>query len=159
MNDNIVTRRRQIFNEIQFENGRSHGSEDISVLNNQTSDLHGVNGNEYESSLSYSQSETNSSEADMVEAAGDDVPENIVILTDENGNQVKFEFLDLITYRKKEFVVLFPTEEESDQVVILQVESIGANEETYISVDNEYTLNAVFSLFREKHKHEFDFRD
>ena len=58
--------------------------------------------------------------------------DNIVSLNDENGNEVKFEFLDLV--------------EESD-------------EESYVSVDDEDTLMKVFNIFKEKFKDEFDFVD
>lgn len=32
--------------------------------------------------------------------------DNIITLNDENGNEVEFEFLDLIPYRQNEYVVL-----------------------------------------------------
>ena len=34
--------------------------------------------------------------------------DNTIKLTDANGNDVHFEFLDLIEYEKEEFVVLLP---------------------------------------------------
>ncbi len=34
--------------------------------------------------------------------------DNIITLNDENGNEVEFEFLDLIPYRQNEYVVLLP---------------------------------------------------
>ena len=64
---------------------------------------------------------------------------NIVILNDNNGNEVEFEFLDLIPYRGKEYVVLLPVSDEADEVVILQREE-DDDTESYISVDNELTL-------------------
>lgn len=36
--------------------------------------------------------------------------DNIITLNDENGNEVEFEFLDLIPYRQNEYVVLLPIE-------------------------------------------------
>ena len=41
--------------------------------------------------------------------------DNIIILNDEEGNEVKFEFLDLIELDGEEFVVLLPTEDEGRQ--------------------------------------------
>ena len=54
-----------------------------------------------------------------VNNAGEEL-DNIIILNDEEGNEVKFEFLDLIELDGEEFVVLLPTEEEEDseEVVI-----------------------------------------
>ena len=58
--------------------------------------------------------------------------DNIVILNDEDGNEVKFEFLDLIDLD---------------------------DEESYVSVEDEETLNKVFEIFKEKFKDDFDFVD
>lgn len=88
--------------------------------------------------------------------------ENIIILNDEDGNEVRFEFLDLIDYENEEYVVLLPTDEDdNDEVVILKVEDVEGNPEmeTYVSVDDEDTLNTVFEIFKEKFKDEFNFID
>lgn len=90
---------------------------------------------------------------------GSENNDNLIILNDEEGNEVEFEFLDLITYRGKEYVVLLPEDEDADQVVILQVEEIDAENERYIGVENEFTLSAVFELFKERHKDDFNFVD
>lgn len=83
--------------------------------------------------------------------------ENIVVLTDEHGNEIQFEFLDLISYRQKEYVVLLPVDNFDDQVVILQIEEANEEIENYISVDNKYVLETVFSLFKERNKDYFTF--
>ncbi len=89
--------------------------------------------------------------------------DNIIILNDENGNEVKFEFLDLMEYEGEEYIILLPTEEneDNDEVVILKVEDVedDPDMETYVSVDDENTLNAVFEMFKEKFKDEFNFID
>ena len=78
--------------------------------------------------------------------------ENIIVLNDEDGNKIEFEFLDLISYRQKEYVVLLPLKDFDDQVVILQVEAADEETENYISVENEFVLNTVFALFKERNK-------
>ena len=89
--------------------------------------------------------------------------DNIIILNDENGNEVKFEFLDLMEYEGEEYIILLPTEEgeDNDEVVILKVEDVedDPDMETYVSIDDEDTLNAVFEMFKEKFKYEFNFID
>lgn len=90
--------------------------------------------------------------------------DNIVVLNDENGEEVRFEFLDLIEYEGEEYVVLLPAEEdendEAGEVVILKVEDTEDEEEdSYVSVDDEATLNAVFAIFKDKFKDEFNFVD
>lgn len=92
--------------------------------------------------------------------------DNIVILNDEDGNEVKFEFLDLVELDNEEYVVLLPVteegEEEEGEVVILKVEDTddeNSDEESYVSIDDEEVLNKVFEIFKEKFKDDFDFVD
>lgn len=88
--------------------------------------------------------------------------DNTVILNDENGNEVLFEFLDLIEYNREEYIILLPKDESDDagEVVILKVDKTDSeDEEAYSSVDDEETLQAVFNIFREKFKDEFNFED
>lgn len=88
-----------------------------------------------------------------------ELEDNIIVLTDDEGKETEFEFVDLIEMDDKEYVILLPIEEEeSGEVVILKVETEG-EEETYVSVDNEEEGNKVFELFKEKYKDEFEFED
>ena len=75
---------------------------------------------------------------------------------------MQFELLDLVEYRGKEYVILLPTEEnfeDSGEVVILEVIDTDGGKESYISVDDEEDLQAVFNIFKEKFISEFDFID
>lgn len=90
--------------------------------------------------------------------------DNVVVLNDEDGNEVKFEFLDLVELDDEEYVVLLPITEEGEEdegeVVILKVEdSEDDEEESYVSVDDEDVLNRVFDIFKERFKDDFDFVD
>ncbi len=98
---------------------------------------------------------------DMNNVPENEEMDNIIVLNDEEGNEVEFEFLDLIEYDGEEYVVLLPVEEAEDagEVVILQVEDIDSEEESYISVEDEETLNKVFEIFKDKFKDEFNFVD
>ena len=87
--------------------------------------------------------------------------DNIITLTGENGEEVNFEFVDLIEYESREFVVLLPVEEDEEeegQVVILEVEPVeGSDEECYVSVDDEDLLMKIFEIFKERFADEFNF--
>lgn len=85
--------------------------------------------------------------------------DNIIVLNDEDGNEVEFEFLDVVELDEKEYVILLPVEEiEKGEVVIFRVE--GSDEdETYIGLDDEEEAEKVFKAFKEKAKDEFDFVD
>lgn len=99
-----------------------------------------------------------------VENEGEEL-DNILTLNDEDGNEVEFEFLDLIEYDGEEYVILLPVEDEEDaeepgEVVILKLEDTeNEDEESYVSVDDEDILNAVFEKFKEKFKDDFNFVD
>lgn len=84
--------------------------------------------------------------------------EELFTLTDEDGNELKFEFLDLIEYEKEQYVVLYPVEEDSEEVVILRVQETEGSQDEYLSVD-EKTLQAVYEIFKEKFKDVYDFQD
>ncbi len=90
--------------------------------------------------------------------------DNILLLSDEDGNDVQFEFLDLIDYDEEEYVVLLPVEEDSEdeigEVVILKVEQTESeDEESYVGVEDEEILNKVFEIFKDKFKDEFNYVD
>ena len=89
--------------------------------------------------------------------------DNIIVLNDENGEEVPFEFLDLIELEGEEYVVLLPVEEDEEdagEVVILKVEDTDSEEEeSYVSVEDEDVLNKLFEMFKEKFKDEFNFLD
>ena len=67
---------------------------------------------------------------------------NIITLTDEDGTDKDFEFLDLIDLDDKEYVVLLPVENEE-----------------YLSIEDATTLNKVFEVFKERFKDDFNFVD
>ena len=88
--------------------------------------------------------------------------ENIITLNDENGNEVEYEFIDVIEYNGNEYIILLPLEDadDSDEVIILKIQDTDDEDiEEYVSVENEETLMAVFEIFKEKFKDEFNFLD
>ncbi len=87
---------------------------------------------------------------------------NKVVLNDEDGNEVEFELLDLVEYSGEEYVVMLPCDETADDgmVVILKLEQTDDEDlESYVAVEDEQTLNAVFEIFKERFKEEFTFED
>ena len=84
---------------------------------------------------------------------------SILTLTDENGNDVNFEYLDCIEYQGKEYLVLMPEDEEADELIILEVEPVDEELENYLSVSDEAVLDAVYAIFKEKYKDVMNFED
>ena len=77
---------------------------------------------------------------------------SILSLTDENGEEVEFEYLDCIEFQGKEYLVLIPCENDASEIVILEVEPVDEENENYLSVQNEDILNAVYQMFKEKYE-------
>lgn len=84
---------------------------------------------------------------------------SILTLTDENGDEVDFEYLDCIEYEGKEYLVLMPAEEDADEIVILEVEPVDEENENYLAVEDETVLNAVFAIFKEKYQDVLTFEE
>ena len=84
--------------------------------------------------------------------------ESILTLTDENGDDINFEYLDCIEYDNVEYLVLMPVE-EPNHIVILQIEPVDEENENYLAVEDEATLEAVYALFKERYQDVLTFAD
>lgn len=93
----------------------------------------------------------------------DEIMDNIVTLTSDDGDEQDFEFIDLIEYEGDQYVVLIPVEEttddeEGESVVILKYEGDSeSGEENYDGALDDDVLNAVYDIFKERFADEFDF--
>ena len=84
---------------------------------------------------------------------------NIITLTDENGVDTDFEYLDVIEYQGSEYLILMPADEASSEIVILLIEPVDEETENYLSVSDEKILDAVYSIFKERYKDVLTFED
>lgn len=84
---------------------------------------------------------------------------NILVLTDENGNDAEFEYLDSIEYQGKEYIVLIPNDEDASEIVILEVQPVDDELENYIAVEDEAILDAVYAIFKDRFKDVLNFGD
>lgn len=82
-----------------------------------------------------------------------------ITLTDENGQDVTFDYLDCLEYGGKEYLVLMPAEDDSNEVVILEVEPVDEENENYLAVEDEEILDAVYGIFKEKYKDVLTFEE
>ena len=81
--------------------------------------------------------------------------ENVIMLTDEEGVEEPFEYLDTVEYEGVEYVVLTPvTEEESDEleVVILRILHEENGDDSFVTEENGEVLEAVFEIYRERYE-------
>ena len=84
---------------------------------------------------------------------------SILTLTDENGADVEFEYLDCIEYQGKEYLILMPVDEESNEIVILEIQPVDEENENYVAVEDEAILDTVYGIFKERYKDVLDFAD
>lgn len=88
----------------------------------------------------------------------DENSESYITLTDDNGEEISFEFLDRIELNGRNYAVLLPFDDEEGEVIILEILSgEEEDEEEYVSVEDEELLNAVFEEFKKRNADEFDF--
>ena len=85
--------------------------------------------------------------------------ESILTLTDENGDEIQFEYMDCIQYEGKEYLILMPVDEESNEIVILEIQPVDEENENYLAVEDEAILDAVYGIFKERYKDVLDFVD
>lgn len=85
--------------------------------------------------------------------------ESTLVLTDENGVDQEFEYLDCIEYEGKEYLVLIPAEEDANEIVILEIEPVDEENENYLAVEDEAVLNAVYEIFKDRFKDVLTFED
>ncbi len=83
--------------------------------------------------------------------------ESILTLTDENGDELRFEYLDCIEMEGVEYLVLMP--EESNEIVILEIQPVDEENENYVAVESEETLDAVYAIFKDRYKDVLEFED
>lgn len=89
--------------------------------------------------------------------------DSIVVLNDEEGKEVSFEFLGQVDYEGDEYVVLSPIDEGDDEgtVIILKSEPCETEDdiEDLVSVEDDGVLNAVFEIFKDKFEDDYEFEN
>ena len=83
--------------------------------------------------------------------------ESILTLTDENGEEMRFEYLDCIELDGIEYLVLMP--EDSNEIVIMEIQPVDEENENYVAVEDEPILDKVYGIFKERYKDVLQFED
>ncbi len=84
---------------------------------------------------------------------------NIITFVDEDGTESSFEYMDCIEYEGKEYLALLPVDEESNEVVILEIEPVDEENENYLTVEDDAILEAVYDIFKDRFKDILTFED
>ena len=83
---------------------------------------------------------------------------SILSLTGDNGETLDFEYLDCIEYEGTEYLVLTPVDEPG-QLVIMRIEPVDEENENYLAVEDDATLDAVYAIFKERYEDSLTFVD
>ena len=101
---------------------------------------------------------------DMLNAQDEELEEDdgVIYLTDEEGNESPFEFLEVIGFEEKQYAVLLPlseTEEDETELLILEMRVDEDGVENFFSVTDERALTEVYELFKDMYEDDFNFVD
>lgn len=89
----------------------------------------------------------------------EDPDDDLIVLEDENGECIRFQFLEMVRTDDKPYAVLMPLEDSDDEggVVIVEIVDLGKDTEHYDAVTDEVLLDRIFEQFREENKDKYDF--
>lgn len=90
---------------------------------------------------------------------------NIIVLTDEEGNELELEYLDRVTFDGCEYAVMIPCDDdesgddsdEAADVIILRIDPGSDDTDSYSVVEDDDILAHVFEIFKDRFKDLFDF--
>lgn len=85
--------------------------------------------------------------------------EDVVVMTDDEGNEFLYDIAARIDQNGQEYVVLVPQDEDDDEVVILKSVLVDDETEELVPEENEDITDAVFEEFKELFADEFNFTD
>jgi len=68
--------------------------------------------------------------------------DQIIETVDENGNVVKFELFDVVEVDEKEYALLLPVDEESDEVVLMRITNDG-DEYLFETIEDDEEFDKV----------------
>lgn len=86
-----------------------------------------------------------------------DTEGTLISLVDEEGNEVEFEFLDVVEHEGEEYIVLIENDEDADEVVILKINVIDDETEEYVSIEDDELLETLFEKFKSKYEGDINF--
>ena len=88
---------------------------------------------------------------------------SIIALTAEQGNEVEFELLDVVPYNGQEYIAIIPVAEDDEESQMVQLYRIFPDEdgesETYMGLESEEELDAVYDEFQKRNAELFNFED
>ena len=85
--------------------------------------------------------------------------EDVVVMTDDEGNEYVYDIAARIEKNDNEYVVLVPQDEEDDEVVILKSVIVDEETEEFVAEEDEAITDEVFEEFKQLFAEEYNFSD
>lgn len=93
----------------------------------------------------------------------DEAENKILELQDEEGNVYKFEMLAVIEYEGADYALFLPVDSQGANAELVHIflieENLDSDEDNYVGIEDEGVINAVYNIFMEKYKEEYNFID
>ncbi len=89
----------------------------------------------------------------------EDFGKDVIVLTDENGNEIELEHLDTVEYNGGTYMAFIPADmtlEDSYELIIMKVEEDESGEEMLVTLDDEDELDEMFQIFSERLEESFE---
>lgn len=86
---------------------------------------------------------------------------DIITLTDEDGNQIQALYLDTIEFEEQEYAALMTMQsDEAGEILIFRIEDSEYEDmDDYVTVEDERILEAVYEIVKERFGDELSFTD
>ncbi len=84
---------------------------------------------------------------------------DLVVMTDDEGNEWIYEIAARIEKNDNEYVVLVPQDAEDDEVVILKSVIVDDETEEFVAEEDEALTDEIFEEFKEMFAEEYEFTD
>lgn len=85
--------------------------------------------------------------------------DDIYILTDEEGNENKFELQGSLELEGVTYLALIPIDETEDEFVILKVETDEDGEEVLVTIDDDDEFDKIADIFQDELFSNIDYDD
>lgn len=75
--------------------------------------------------------------------------ENVVVLTDENGEENQFEIVTVLELDDNEYYVLYPVNSEEEDAIVLRLDVNEAGEEVLTTIEDDDEFDKVAEAYEE----------
>lgn len=70
-----------------------------------------------------------------------------IVLTDENGEEIEFEVITKLDIEDKEYVIVVPKDEDTDEAVALRIDKDEDGNDVLVTVDDEDEFAIVVEAY------------